>query len=72
MCINSYVGRSKRDDYAVVTGRAAIERDGHPQWRHLVWSPDNTMLACSYSNGTVEVYDIVGTQLFSIPGRVSV
>ncbi|XP_053405478.1 NBAS subunit of NRZ tethering complex-like [Mercenaria mercenaria] len=61
--------RSKRDDYAVVTGRVTLEKDGHPQWRRLVWSPDNTMIACSLSNGTVQVYDIVGTQLFSIPGK---
>ncbi|KAL4228275.1 hypothetical protein ACF0H5_013706 [Mactra antiquata] len=63
--------RSKRDDFASVTSRITIERDGYPQWRHLVWSPDNSMLACSYSNGTVELFDIVGTKLSTIPGRES-
>ncbi|KAL3866901.1 hypothetical protein ACJMK2_044151 [Sinanodonta woodiana] len=62
--------RSSRDEYATVTGRATIERDLYPQWRHLVWSPDSTMLACSYSNGSVEVFDIFGAQLFTIPGEV--
>ncbi|KAK3595169.1 hypothetical protein CHS0354_002768 [Potamilus streckersoni] len=62
--------RSSRDEYASVTGRATVERDLYPQWRHLVWSPDSTMLACSYSNGSVEVFDIFGAQLFIIPGEV--
>ena len=67
-----YCYRSSRDDYATVTGRVSqLQRDCYPQWRRLVWSIDNTMLACSYSSGTVEVCDIVGTKLFTIPGKVS-
>ncbi|KAJ8315923.1 hypothetical protein KUTeg_006524 [Tegillarca granosa] len=58
--------RSKRDNYESIIGRGIVPRDPYPQWRHLAWSPDNTMLACSQSNGTVDVFDLVGTQLFSI------
>ena len=63
--------RSSRDAYGTVTGRVSVQRDPYPQWRHLVWSPDSTMVACSYSSGVVEVFDIVGTLLFTIPGGVS-
>ena len=49
-------------------GRGVVPRDPYPQWRQVSWSPDNTMVACSRSNGTVDVFDIVGTQLFTISG----
>ena len=63
--------RSRRDAYETVTGRVSINSDTYPQWRHLVWSPDSTMVACSYSSGVLEVFDIVGTLLFTIPASVS-
>ncbi|XP_052794949.1 NBAS subunit of NRZ tethering complex-like [Mya arenaria] len=58
--------RSQHDDYGSVTGRVSIQRDSHPQWRNLSWSTDGTMLACAYSSGTIHVFDIVGTLLFTI------
>ena len=63
--------RSRRDAYETVVGRVSIQRDQYPQWRQLVWSPDSSMVACSYSSGVVEVFDIVGTLLFTIPASVS-
>ncbi|VDI29643.1 neuroblastoma-amplified sequence, partial [Mytilus galloprovincialis] len=61
--------RSKRDNFENVVGRGVVPRDPYPQWRQVTWSPDNTMVACSRSNGTVDVFDIVGTQLFTISGE---
>ncbi|XP_052240269.1 NBAS subunit of NRZ tethering complex-like isoform X2 [Dreissena polymorpha] len=61
--------RSSHDDFESVTGRVKLEPDSQLQWRQLAWSVDGTMLACSYSNGTVQAYDIVGTQLFAIAGN---
>ncbi|XP_050401138.2 NBAS subunit of NRZ tethering complex [Patella vulgata] len=59
--------RSHRDFYDVV-GKGTLPLDPNPQWRCLAWSPDDSMLACSRSNGTVDVFDIVGTHLFTIDG----
>ncbi|XP_048258558.1 NBAS subunit of NRZ tethering complex-like isoform X1 [Haliotis rufescens] len=61
--------RSHRDGYESTVGRGSFPRDPCPQWRCVVWSPDNTMLACSRSCGAVDVFDIMGSQLFTIPGE---
>ncbi|KAK3097270.1 hypothetical protein FSP39_008222 [Pinctada imbricata] len=60
--------RSHRDGYGNVMGKGQLPRDPYPQWRTLSWSPDNTMVTCSSSDGTVDAFDIVGTKLFTIPG----
>lgn len=58
--------RSSRDDYHSVIGRCQIPRDPHPQWRKIVWSSDCSMLAVGFSNGSVEFFDLLGSNLFSI------
>ncbi|KAL5004597.1 hypothetical protein ScPMuIL_018053 [Solemya velum] len=58
--------RSSRDDYGSIIGRGVVPKDPFPQWRQIAWSPDGTMVACSTSSGAVDVFDIVGTLLFSI------
>lgn len=63
-----FYDRTRRDNFENVVGRGVVPRDPYPQWRQVSWSPDNTMVACSRSNGTVDVFDIVGTQLFTISG----
>ena len=59
--------RSRRDGYESVFGRGSFPRDPYPQWRCVQWSPDSTMVACSRSGGAVDIFDIVGTLLFTIP-----
>ncbi|XP_033750641.1 neuroblastoma-amplified sequence-like [Pecten maximus] len=61
--------RSNNNAYETVVGRGAVPRDPYPQWRCLAWSADNSMVACSQSDGTVEVFDIFGTRLFTIQGE---
>ncbi|XP_046551537.1 LOW QUALITY PROTEIN: neuroblastoma-amplified sequence-like [Haliotis rubra] len=63
--------RSHRDGYESTVGRGSFQRDPCPQWRCVVWSPDNTMLACSRSCGAVDVFDIMGSLLFTIPGETT-
>ncbi|KAH9508425.1 hypothetical protein Btru_055206 [Bulinus truncatus] len=60
--------RSQRDNLESVIGRNTFSLDPYPQWRCLVWSEDETMVACSQSCGSVDVYDILGSLLFTIPG----
>ena len=47
-------------------GRGSVPVDPNPQWRCVVWSPDESMVACARSSGVVDVFDMVGTLLFSI------
>ncbi|XP_064620288.1 NBAS subunit of NRZ tethering complex-like [Lineus longissimus] len=63
--------RSTRDEFSTVHGRCAVSRDARPQWRKIVWSLDSTMLACSDSYGNVDVFDVVGTKLCTIPSATS-
>ncbi|XP_076465960.1 NBAS subunit of NRZ tethering complex-like isoform X2 [Babylonia areolata] len=65
--------RSIRDSFESALGRGTIPIDPFPQWRRLVWSPDESMVACARSSGMVDVFDMVGTLLFSIqkPGSES-
>lgn len=59
--------RTSRDEYSSVVGKATVVRDGNPQWRKMVWSPDCSMLAVGGSNGSVCFYDLLGCNLFNIP-----
>lgn len=56
-----------RDNYSVPIGKAFVARDSSPQWRKLEWSPDGSLLAVALSNGSVEVYDLLASQLFVVP-----
>ena len=58
--------RSLRDGYESSVGRGVLPSDPHPQWRSVVWSQDESMVACSHSSGSVHVYDVIGSQLFVI------
>ncbi|KAK3925364.1 Neuroblastoma-amplified sequence [Frankliniella fusca] len=58
--------RSSRDAYSSVIAKASLPKDPFPQWRRWCWSPDCTMLAVGFSNGTIRVYDLMGCNLFSI------
>ncbi|KAK7477823.1 hypothetical protein BaRGS_00030901 [Batillaria attramentaria] len=58
--------RSKRDSFESVVGRGTVPADSHPQWRCVAWSPDESMVACARSCGAVDVFDMVGTLLFTI------
>ena len=58
--------RSHRDGFESVVGRGSVQADSNPQWRCVVWSPDESMVACARSSGIVDVFDMVGTLLFSI------
>ncbi|XP_069137324.1 NBAS subunit of NRZ tethering complex-like [Argopecten irradians] len=61
--------RFNTNAYETVVGRGVVPRDPYPQWRCLAWSADNSMVACSQSDGTVEVFDMLGTRLFTIQGE---
>ncbi|XP_026284757.1 NBAS subunit of NRZ tethering complex isoform X1 [Frankliniella occidentalis] len=58
--------RSSRDAYSSVIAKASLPKDPFSQWRRWCWSPDCTMLAVGFSNGTIRVYDLMGCNLFSI------
>ncbi|CAL1537532.1 unnamed protein product [Lymnaea stagnalis] len=60
--------RTQRDNLESVFGRNSCFQDPCPQWRCVVWSEDETILACSQSNGAVDFFDILGSLLFTIPG----
>ncbi|KAK4028880.1 hypothetical protein OUZ56_021899 [Daphnia magna] len=59
--------RTSRDHYAVPIGKVHVAKDPFQQWRKLEWSPDGTLLAIAHSSGSVDVYDLLATQLFVIP-----
>ena len=48
-------------------GRCMVNKDPYPQWRRLCWSKYSDMLACSDSSGNVQIFDLVGTWLCTIP-----
>ncbi|KAK7115948.1 NBAS subunit of NRZ tethering complex-like [Littorina saxatilis] len=58
--------RSQRDGFEGLVGRGSLPVDSNPHWRCMVWSPDESMVACARSSGVVDVFDMVGTLLFSI------
>ncbi|XP_012940751.1 neuroblastoma-amplified sequence [Aplysia californica] len=60
--------RSQRDGLENLYGKGSIPQEPYPQWRCVVWVDDETMVACSRSSGAVDVFDIVGSLLFTIPG----
>ena len=57
---------SSKESYSQLVGRRAVERDCAPQWRHLAWSPDCSVLAVAASSGAVELCDTAGGPLFSL------
>ncbi|XP_022253563.1 neuroblastoma-amplified sequence-like, partial [Limulus polyphemus] len=58
--------RSSRDEYGTVIRRCIVPKDQCPHWRKLLWSPDCTMLAFAQSNGVVEIFDCLGSSLFTL------
>ncbi|CAM9714502.1 unnamed protein product [Lampetra planeri] len=58
--------RSAKDDFSATIGKCTISRDAFPQWRRVAWSHDCTLLAIAESSGTVHVFDLMGTHLFTI------
>ena len=62
------ISRSRKDNFENVIGKGVVPRDAYPQWRQITWSPDNTIIVCSRSNGTIDAFDVIGTQLFTISG----
>ncbi|XP_076354433.1 NBAS subunit of NRZ tethering complex-like isoform X3 [Tachypleus tridentatus] len=64
--------RSSRDEYGTVIRRCIVPKDQCPYWRKLLWSPDCTMLAFAQSNGVVEIFDCLGTSLFTLQQNNSV
>ena len=59
---------SSRENYSQLVGRRGVERDMAPQWRHLVWTADCSLLAVASSSGAVEVCDTVGNQVGGLAG----
>lgn len=41
----------------------AVTKDRLPGLRRMAWSRDSTLLAISYTNGTIGFYDIMASQL---------
>ena len=64
--LNSLHFRSHHDDFQTTLGKCQIQRDPHPQWRRLAWSPDGDMVAYTDSYGNVSVFDMFGTMLCRI------
>ncbi|XP_039281626.1 neuroblastoma-amplified sequence [Nilaparvata lugens] len=64
--------RTSRDEYTTVVGKATVAKDPMPQWRRMAWSPDSTILAVSFSNGSIHFYDLLGSNLFNIPSMNNV
>ncbi|BFY98427.1 hypothetical protein BsWGS_01467 [Bradybaena similaris] len=58
--------RSLRDGLESAVGRGTFGNDPYPQWRCVTWNEDESMVACSRSSGAVDVFDILGTLLFTI------
>uniref|UniRef100_UPI00358F6BA3 NBAS subunit of NRZ tethering complex n=1 Tax=Myxine glutinosa TaxID=7769 RepID=UPI00358F6BA3 len=58
--------RSSKDDFGSVVGRCAVPRDAFPQWRHVCWNFDGTLLAHSDSSGHIFIFDPIGNLLFNI------
>lgn len=59
--------RTSRDSYSAPIGKTLINKDLNQHWRKLEWSPDGTLLAVAFSNGSVDVYDLLASHLFSLP-----
>ncbi|XP_071535636.1 NBAS subunit of NRZ tethering complex-like [Panulirus ornatus] len=59
--------RAKKDDFASVVGRNTnLYVDPFPSWRRVAWSADCSMVGVSYSSGAVEIFNTLGTSIFTI------
>ncbi|RDD46288.1 Neuroblastoma-amplified sequence [Trichoplax sp. H2] len=58
--------RSAKDDYSTVVATCAVHQDPFPRWRQIAWSPDSSLIACSYSSGDISIFDLSGTLLYTI------
>lgn len=57
---------SSRESYTQLVGRRPVERDPAPHWRHLLWSPDCSLLAVTSSAGAVEMCDTLGSHVYHL------
>lgn len=58
--------RSLKDDFQKPLATWSCPRDPQPQWCHLAWNSDATLLAMADSFGTVSVFDIMGTPVCTV------
>ncbi|XP_069188396.1 NBAS subunit of NRZ tethering complex-like isoform X2 [Procambarus clarkii] len=59
--------RAKKDDFASVVGKNSnLFVDPFPSWRRIAWSADCSMVGVSYSSGAVEIFNTLGTSIFTI------
>ena len=61
-----FFSRCITDDYVNVLGKCSLPVDLRPQWRCLTWNSPGDLLAVSSSDGQVQVFDLVGTQICNI------
>ncbi|CAL8069233.1 unnamed protein product [Orchesella dallaii] len=58
--------RSLKDNFATIFGKCPVVKDPLPNLRCMAWSRDSTLLAVSFTNGTIAFYDIMASQLSSV------
>lgn len=59
--------RAKKDDFASVVGKNVnLYADPFPSWRRVAWSADCSMVGVAYSSGAVEIFNTLGTSIFTI------
>lgn len=59
--------RAKKDDFASVVGKNTnLYADPFPSWRRVAWSADCSMVGVAYSSGAVEIFNTLGTSIFTI------
>ncbi|XP_063884338.1 NBAS subunit of NRZ tethering complex-like isoform X2 [Scylla paramamosain] len=59
--------RAKKDEFASVVGKNTnLYLDPFPSWRCVAWSADCSMVGLAYSSGAVEVFNTLGTSIFTI------
>ncbi|GFN79686.1 neuroblastoma-amplified sequence-like [Plakobranchus ocellatus] len=60
--------RTQRDHLENVFRRCHVPADPYPQWRCIAWAQDESMVACSRSSGAVDIFEISGALVLTIPG----
>ncbi len=57
---------TSRDNFATSLAKVRLPKDANPHLRLLAWSPDNSLLVVTSSNGAVDLYDAFGYLVYSI------
>ena len=60
------IHRSLQDDFNKPLTAWSVPRDPNPQWCHLVWNGDASLLAVADSCGAVTVYDMMGSPVATV------